>query len=152
MFVWGYGILGKGPNLDQSNEPVKLPPPLFGCNEFNPDTTVQAMLQSILTEICLCGGKIGLSLLALAISKTSISLSRSALAARSKKSVLVWSTQLFCANLGHKYWAVYVLGTKFKFLWKFNTRFLKLVLLRWFVSASLVTKIYFLFFNHIDVI
>ena len=110
------------------------------------------MLQSILTEICLCGGKIGLSVLALAISKTSISLSRSALAARSKKSVLVWSTQLFCANLGHKYWAVYVLGTKFKFLWKFNTRFLKLVLLCWFVSASLVTKIYFLFFNHIDVI
>ena len=43
MFIWGYGILGKGPNLDQSNEPVKLPPPLFGCNEFNPDTTVQAI-------------------------------------------------------------------------------------------------------------
>ena len=122
MFVWGYGILGKGPNLDQSNEPVKLPPPLFGCNEFNPDTTVQAISCGLGSNAAINSdgdlfmwGKIGLSVLALAISKTSISLSRSALAARSKKSVLVWSTQLFCANLGHKYWAVYVLGTKFNF-------------------------------------
>ena len=43
VFVWGYGILGKGPNLDQSSEPVLLPAPLFGRNEFNPDTVVVAV-------------------------------------------------------------------------------------------------------------
>ena len=43
VFVWGYGILGKGPNLDQSFEPVLLPAPLFGRNEFNPDTAVTSV-------------------------------------------------------------------------------------------------------------
>ena len=43
VFVWGYGILGKGPNLDQSVEPVLLPAPLFGRNEFNPDTAVTSV-------------------------------------------------------------------------------------------------------------
>ena len=43
VFVWGYGILGKGPNLDQTMEPVLLPAPLFGRNEFNPETVVTSV-------------------------------------------------------------------------------------------------------------
>ena len=40
VFVWGYGILGKGPRLDQCLLPEKIPSTLFGCNELNPDQTV----------------------------------------------------------------------------------------------------------------
>ncbi|XP_067008826.2 RCC1-like G exchanging factor-like protein [Anabrus simplex] len=40
VFVWGYGILGKGPNVDQSNKPTHIPSTLFGRNEFEPDTKV----------------------------------------------------------------------------------------------------------------
>jgi len=40
VFVWGYGILGKGPAVQQSETPTQLPPPLFGLNEFNQDTQV----------------------------------------------------------------------------------------------------------------
>jgi alpha-tubulin suppressor-like RCC1 family protein len=43
VFVWGYGILGQGPNLQQSFEPVLLAPTLFGRNEFNPDIVVSAV-------------------------------------------------------------------------------------------------------------
>lgn len=37
VFVWGFGILGKGPNLSESSTPEKLPSTLFGQSEFNPD-------------------------------------------------------------------------------------------------------------------
>lgn len=40
MFVWGFGILGKGPNLSESSTPEKLPSTLFGQSEFNPDVKV----------------------------------------------------------------------------------------------------------------
>ena len=40
VFVWGYGILGKGPDLEQSQRPVKIPVTLFGKNEFNTKTRV----------------------------------------------------------------------------------------------------------------
>ncbi|XP_062392118.1 RCC1-like G exchanging factor-like protein [Sardina pilchardus] len=40
VFVWGFGILGKGPNLSESSTPEKLPPTLFGQSEFNPDVKV----------------------------------------------------------------------------------------------------------------
>ncbi|XP_060066382.1 RCC1-like G exchanging factor-like protein [Ylistrum balloti] len=30
VFVWGYGILGKGPNLESAETPQKIPPALFG--------------------------------------------------------------------------------------------------------------------------
>lgn len=36
VFVWGYGILGKGPNLAESEIPEKVPAALFGKSEFNP--------------------------------------------------------------------------------------------------------------------
>ena len=40
VYVWGYGILGKGPNVGQSKEPTQLPPSLFGRNEFSPDIKI----------------------------------------------------------------------------------------------------------------
>nr|XP_023675208.1 RCC1-like G exchanging factor-like protein [Paramormyrops kingsleyae]XP_023675209.1 RCC1-like G exchanging factor-like protein [Paramormyrops kingsleyae]XP_023675210.1 RCC1-like G exchanging factor-like protein [Paramormyrops kingsleyae] len=40
VFVWGYGILGKGPNLSESKKPEMVPPALFGRSEFNPSVRV----------------------------------------------------------------------------------------------------------------
>jgi hypothetical protein len=39
--VWGYGVLGKGPNVTLLKTPSLLPPPLFGCNELNPYVNVK---------------------------------------------------------------------------------------------------------------
>ncbi|XP_078673987.1 RCC1-like G exchanging factor-like protein [Branchiostoma floridae x Branchiostoma belcheri] len=41
VYVWGYGILGKGPKLDETPIPEQLPEALFGQNDFNPDVTVK---------------------------------------------------------------------------------------------------------------
>lgn len=40
VFVWGYGILGKGPNLVETALPEMIPPTLFGLTEFSPDVQV----------------------------------------------------------------------------------------------------------------
>ncbi|XP_059159900.1 RCC1-like G exchanging factor-like protein [Physella acuta] len=40
VFVWGYGILGKGPNLENTATPSKIPEPIFGRNELSPDIKV----------------------------------------------------------------------------------------------------------------
>lgn len=40
MFVWGYGILGKGPELSESSTPERIPPALFGRSEFSPSVAV----------------------------------------------------------------------------------------------------------------
>lgn len=40
MFVWGYGILGKGPKLSESSTPEMIPPALFGQSDFNPTVAV----------------------------------------------------------------------------------------------------------------
>jgi alpha-tubulin suppressor-like RCC1 family protein len=40
VFVWGYGILGKGPKLEHSAVPEKIPPTLFGSSEFNKNARV----------------------------------------------------------------------------------------------------------------
>lgn len=40
MFVWGYGLLGKGPNLEESKFPQQIPQNLFGLSDFNEDITV----------------------------------------------------------------------------------------------------------------
>lgn len=40
VFVWGYGILGKGPDLSESSTPERIPPALFGRSEFNPSGAV----------------------------------------------------------------------------------------------------------------
>lgn len=41
VFVWGYGILGKGPDLSESPTPELVPPTLFGRSEFNPSVAVR---------------------------------------------------------------------------------------------------------------
>jgi hypothetical protein len=41
VFVWGYGMLGKGPQLEQSSLPTPIPETLFGRNEFTSNTTVE---------------------------------------------------------------------------------------------------------------
>jgi hypothetical protein len=40
VFVWGYGILGKGPKLLETAIPEMIPPTLFGLTEFNPEVQV----------------------------------------------------------------------------------------------------------------
>ncbi|KAK0142562.1 RCC1-like G exchanging factor-like protein [Merluccius polli] len=40
VFVWGYGILGKGPKLSESPTPEMIPPTLFGRSEFSPSVAV----------------------------------------------------------------------------------------------------------------
>ncbi|KAL5014995.1 hypothetical protein ScPMuIL_009265 [Solemya velum] len=46
VYVWGFGILGKGPKLESSVTPTQIPGILFGRNELQPDT--------IVVDIC-CG-------------------------------------------------------------------------------------------------
>jgi len=40
VYVWGFGVIGKGPVADQSPRPTQIPPTLFGWNEFNPQSRV----------------------------------------------------------------------------------------------------------------
>ncbi|OWR43220.1 Williams-Beuren syndrome chromosomal region 16 protein [Danaus plexippus plexippus] len=40
VFVWGFGLLGLGPNVQHTNKPTQIPAPLFGRNEFNPECMV----------------------------------------------------------------------------------------------------------------
>uniref|UniRef100_UPI00398EEC77 RCC1-like G exchanging factor-like protein isoform X1 n=2 Tax=Pristiophorus japonicus TaxID=55135 RepID=UPI00398EEC77 len=40
VFVWGYGILGKGCNLSESRVPEMIPSTLFGWSEFTPQVQV----------------------------------------------------------------------------------------------------------------
>lgn len=41
VFVWGYGLLGLGPNVQRTPKPKQIPPALFGRNEFNPECRVE---------------------------------------------------------------------------------------------------------------
>ncbi|CAD5112621.1 DgyrCDS1837 [Dimorphilus gyrociliatus] len=43
IFVWGFGILGLGPKLDNCCQPTKIPEVLFGKNDFNPDCEVVSL-------------------------------------------------------------------------------------------------------------
>ncbi|KAM8897302.1 RCC1-like G exchanging factor-like protein isoform 2-T4 [Spinachia spinachia] len=43
VFVWGYGILGKGPDLCESSTPEMIPSTLFGRSEFNPSVAVASV-------------------------------------------------------------------------------------------------------------
>jgi RCC1-like G exchanging factor-like protein len=40
VFVWGFGLLGFGPNVDYCKLPKLIPPTLFGRNSFNPANRV----------------------------------------------------------------------------------------------------------------
>lgn len=44
MFVWGYGILGVGPEVNLSKTPVNIPKTLFGTNQFQPDCKVVSVV------------------------------------------------------------------------------------------------------------
>ena len=43
VYVWGFGILGKGPSLEQSIWPCGIPATLFGKSEFNKDMKVTSI-------------------------------------------------------------------------------------------------------------
>ncbi|XP_042288178.1 RCC1-like G exchanging factor-like protein isoform X2 [Thunnus maccoyii] len=43
VFVWGFGILGKGPKLSESSIPEMIPSTLFGKSEFNPSVAVTSI-------------------------------------------------------------------------------------------------------------
>ncbi|XP_050074645.1 RCC1-like G exchanging factor-like protein [Anopheles maculipalpis] len=43
VFSWGYGILGFGPEVQHRPAPTRIPPALFGRNEFNPKAKVIAI-------------------------------------------------------------------------------------------------------------
>lgn len=43
VFVWGFGLVGLGPKADQVSKPTQIPPALFGRNDFNPDSQVNAI-------------------------------------------------------------------------------------------------------------
>lgn len=43
VFVWGFGILGVGPNVEHSAKPTLIPPTLFGRNPFNPTNRVTSI-------------------------------------------------------------------------------------------------------------
>ncbi|RWS05860.1 Williams-Beuren syndrome chromosomal region 16 protein-like protein [Dinothrombium tinctorium] len=47
VYVWGYGILGKGPEVAYIKDPSLIPEPLFGCNEFNTDVKVKSVTASL---------------------------------------------------------------------------------------------------------
>lgn len=43
LFAWGFGILGAGPEVQQSFKPVRIPETLFGKNAFSPDSRIEAI-------------------------------------------------------------------------------------------------------------
>lgn len=43
VFVWGFGILGLGPQVDYCKLPTLIPPTLFGRNSFNPTSRVTSI-------------------------------------------------------------------------------------------------------------
>lgn len=47
VFVWGYGILGKGPDMKQSRIPTSISPILFGKNQYNTQTRVKSVYSSL---------------------------------------------------------------------------------------------------------
>ncbi|KAJ8020432.1 RCC1-like G exchanging factor-like protein [Holothuria leucospilota] len=44
IFTWGYGILGKGPNLVESKYPQCIPPTLMGQTTVNPEVKVSKVI------------------------------------------------------------------------------------------------------------
>ncbi|XP_047520237.1 RCC1-like G exchanging factor-like protein isoform X1 [Pieris napi] len=47
VFVWGFGLLGLGPNVHHTANPKQIPPTLFGRNEFNSECMVQKVSSGI---------------------------------------------------------------------------------------------------------
>lgn len=42
--MWGYGILGTGPEVQFSKTPINIPSTLFGRNEFQPECVVDSVV------------------------------------------------------------------------------------------------------------
>lgn len=40
VYVWGFGLLGKGPLNESIRSPSLIPEIVFGCNDFNPDLKI----------------------------------------------------------------------------------------------------------------
>lgn len=53
VFVWGYGILGKGADLEHTVHPTLIPSTLFGRNEFNPDIVTNSIFCGLSTNAAL---------------------------------------------------------------------------------------------------
>ena len=47
VYVWGFGILGLGPNAQRVLEPTIIPSTLFGKNPYEPDSKVSSYAQII---------------------------------------------------------------------------------------------------------
>lgn len=47
VYVWGFGILGLGPGIDQSSKPRMIPESLFGKNLYNSDVKVDKIYASL---------------------------------------------------------------------------------------------------------
>lgn len=45
--MWGYGILGTGPEVNSSKTPINIPRTLFGRNEFQPDSLVESVVSGV---------------------------------------------------------------------------------------------------------
>lgn len=43
LYSWGFGPIGKGPNVTYSKAPTLIPPTLFGQNELTPDAKVRSI-------------------------------------------------------------------------------------------------------------
>lgn len=41
VYLWGFGLLGAGPEVQMSKKPLKIPSQLFGLNDFNPYVKVE---------------------------------------------------------------------------------------------------------------
>lgn len=48
VYVWGYGIVGQGPEVTVRSKPSLLPPPLFGANEFESNLKVRSVHAGIM--------------------------------------------------------------------------------------------------------
>ncbi|XP_055537570.1 RCC1-like G exchanging factor-like protein isoform X2 [Wyeomyia smithii] len=47
VFVWGYGILGFGPEVIHKSRPCRIPPTLFGRNDFNPSCRIRSIYAGV---------------------------------------------------------------------------------------------------------
>ena len=47
VWVWGYGILGKGPELEHSDAPTPIPDPIFGNNMFGSNVKVEKVFAGL---------------------------------------------------------------------------------------------------------
>jgi len=47
VYVWGFGIIGKGPDVEIAKYPTLIPESLFGRNVYNPDSRVEKIFAGL---------------------------------------------------------------------------------------------------------